>query len=85
MSSRCGRYACSTAPAAVLTALTYLVDRNHAQYAGALPLEEQMRIVRGGKGQAGGNMEYVLKTFRHLQAAGVHDPRLAALAARLTG
>jgi cation transport protein ChaC len=66
-------------------ALTYLVDRNHAQYAGALPLEEQLRLVRGGKGQSGANIDYVLNTLRHLQAEGVHDPRLAALAARLTG
>jgi cation transport protein ChaC len=66
-------------------ALTYLVDRNHAQYAGALPLEEQLRLVRGGKGQSGANIDYVLNTLRHLQAGGVHDPRLAALAARLTG
>ena len=66
-------------------ALTYLVDRNHAQYAGALPLEEQLRLVRGGKGQSGANIDYVLNTLRHLEAEGVHDPRLAALAARLSG
>ena len=66
-------------------ALTYLVDRNHGQYAGALPLEEQLRLVRGGKGQSGANIDYVLNTLRHLEAEGVHDPRLAALAARLTG
>jgi cation transport protein ChaC len=66
-------------------ALTYLVDRNHAQYAGALPLEEQLRLVRGGKGQSGANIDYVLNTLRHLEAEGVHDPRLAALASRLSG
>ena len=66
-------------------ALTYLVDRNHGQYAGALPLEEQLRLVRGGKGQSGANIDYVLNTLRHLKAEGVHDPRLAALAARLSG
>jgi cation transport protein ChaC len=67
----------------VVTALTYLVDRNHAQYAGALPLEEQLRLVRGGKGQSGENVEYVLNTVRHLEEEGVHDPLLSALAARL--
>jgi glutathione-specific gamma-glutamylcyclotransferase len=65
-------------------ALTYLVDRNHDQYAGGLPFDEQVRIVRDGKGQAGGNVEYVLKTLRHLQDAGVHDDLLEGLAARLT-
>jgi cation transport protein ChaC len=67
----------------VLKALTYLVDRNHDQYAGGLSLDEQVRIVRDGKGQAGGNVEYVLKTLRHLQDAGVHDPLLSGIAARL--
>ena len=41
----------------VLKALTYLVDRNHSQYAGDLPLEAQIRIVKSGKGQAGGNVD----------------------------
>jgi cation transport protein ChaC len=64
-------------------ALTYLVDRNHEQYAGILSLEEQFRMVSGGKGQSGENAEYVLNTVRHLEEAGVHDALLAALAARL--
>jgi glutathione-specific gamma-glutamylcyclotransferase len=69
----------------VLKALTYLVDRSHAQYAGDLLLEEQLRMVRGGKGQAGGNVEYVMKTLRHLEETGVQDPLLASIAAHLTG
>jgi cation transport protein ChaC len=68
----------------VLKALTYLVDRNHAQYAGDLPLELQIRIVKGGKGQAGGNVEYVIKTLRHLHEAGVRDPLLSEIAVHLT-
>ncbi len=64
-------------------ALCYLVDPNHAQYAGSLSLEEQLHVVRNGKGQAGGNIEYVLNTVRHLESVGVHDPLLAALAKQL--
>ena len=67
----------------VLKALTYLVDRNHDQYAGRLSLEEQIRIVLCGKGQAGGNVEYVMKTLRHLEETGVHDDLLAGIAAHL--
>ena len=67
-----------------LKALTYLVDRNHAQYAGGLSFEAQLRIVRGGKGQAGGNAEYVMRTLRHLEETGVHDDLLSNLAAHLT-
>jgi glutathione-specific gamma-glutamylcyclotransferase len=66
-----------------LKALTYLVDRRHAQYAGGLSLEDQVRIVKSGKGQAGGNVEYVMRTLRHLEEAGVTDPYLARLAAHL--
>jgi glutathione-specific gamma-glutamylcyclotransferase len=68
----------------VLKALTYLVDRNHDQYAGGLSLEEQIRIILGGKGQAGGNVEYVMKTLRHLEETGVHDDLLAGIAAHIT-
>jgi cation transport protein ChaC len=64
-------------------ALCYLVNPNHSQYAGSLSLEEQLHIVRHGKGQAGGNIEYVLNTVRHLEKAGVHDRALSALAERL--
>jgi cation transport protein ChaC len=66
-----------------LRALTYLVDRNHDQYAGGLSLEEQVRIVKTGKGQAGGNVEYVMRTLRHLEEAGVTDPYLTKLAKHL--
>ena len=37
----------------VLKALTYLVDRSHAQYAGDLSLEEQLRMVRGDAREQG--------------------------------
>jgi cation transport protein ChaC len=64
-------------------ALTYLVDRRHPQYAGGLSLEDQVRIVKSGKGQAGGNVEYVMRTLRHLEEAGVTDPYLTRIAAHL--
>ncbi|MGV1014831.1 MAG: gamma-glutamylcyclotransferase, partial [Methyloceanibacter sp.] len=69
--------------ARAVTALTYLVDPKHAQYAGRLPLEDQLRMIRGNRGQSGDNVEYVLNTVRHLEEAGVHDAPLATLAARL--
>jgi glutathione-specific gamma-glutamylcyclotransferase len=67
----------------MVNALTYLVDRNHVQYAGVLSLEEQLRMVSGGRGQSGENAEYVLNTVWHLEEAGIHDPLLGALAKRL--
>jgi cation transport protein ChaC len=66
-----------------IEALTYLADRSHRQYAGRLSLEEQLRIVRDCKGEAGANVEYVLNTVRHLEEEGVHDAALTAIASRL--
>ena len=67
-----------------VNAVCYLVDRNHEQYAGCLSVEDQICIVKAGKGQAGGNVEYVLKTLRHLRELEVTDPLLEGLAAHLT-
>lgn len=64
-------------------ALTYVADPTHAQYAGALDIETQLRIVRAGRGQAGANIDYVLNTVEHLESLGTHDPLLFALAERL--
>lgn len=64
-------------------ALTFVADPTHAQYAGALDLEAQLRIVRAGRGQAGPNIDYVLNTVEHLESLGTHDPLLFALAERL--
>lgn len=64
-------------------ALTYLADPCHPQFAGRLSLDEQFRIVRGGEGQAGANVEYVLNTVQHLEELGVHDAPLADLATLL--
>jgi cation transport protein ChaC len=69
----------------IVKALTYLADPNHAQYAGGLTLDEQLRIVRACKGEAGANIDYVLNTVRHLEEEGVHDAVLAHIAAQLAG
>lgn len=66
------------------TALCYVVERGHPQYAGVLALEEQHRLVRQGRGQSGPNVDYVLNTVRHLDELGIADARLKALA-RLLG
>lgn len=66
-----------------VSALTYVVDRAHAQYAGQLSLDETYDQVRGAVGQSGPNEEYVLSTADLLAEAGIADPRLHTLAARL--
>lgn len=64
-------------------ALTYIVDRRHRQYAGRLPEEEQLRLVRQGIGRSGANPEYVIRTAEHLELLGLRDPALRRLAQAL--
>ncbi|NVK35578.1 MAG: gamma-glutamylcyclotransferase [Rhodobacteraceae bacterium] len=64
-------------------ALTYVVDRKHPQYAGALPLEEQLKIVRRAIGKSGQNPEYVLNTAQHLQDMAIKDHNVSWLAREL--
>ena len=66
-----------------VAALVYIVDQRHGQYAGRLPQEEILRLVRQGVGVSGRNPAYVAATHDHLAEIGVRDARLAAIAARL--
>jgi cation transport protein ChaC len=64
-------------------AVTYVADRNHPQYAGRLPHEDLVRLVRQGHGISGANPDYVHATQRHLMEMGVSDPVLARIAEHL--
>jgi glutathione-specific gamma-glutamylcyclotransferase len=66
-----------------ISALTYVVDRGHVQYAGRLPLAEQLRIVQQGHGRSGNNRDYVLSTVKAIEAEGFRDAPLHQLALML--
>jgi glutathione-specific gamma-glutamylcyclotransferase len=66
-----------------ISAMTYVVDRGHVQYAGRLPLNEQLRIVQQGHGRSGNNRDYVLSTVRAIEAQGFRDGQLHRLALML--
>ena len=66
-----------------ISALTYVADRSHVQYAGRVPLGEQLRIVRQGHGRSGANRDYVLATVRAIEAEGFRDEQLHRLALML--
>lgn len=66
-----------------ISALAYVVDRRHQQYAGGLAEADLVRLVRQGVGQSGANPDYVRSTHAHLLEMGVNDPILARVAARL--
>jgi cation transport protein ChaC len=66
-----------------VTAVTYVIDRDHVQYCGGLPLEEQARIIARAVGGRGPNIEYLHNTEAHLREIGLHDPDLAWLVDRV--
>jgi cation transport protein ChaC len=72
-------------PARPVSALCYMVDRSHVQYAGRLPLNEQLHHVRQGHGQSGANRDYVLATVAAMEAMGLGESDLHLLAERLRG
>jgi cation transport protein ChaC len=65
------------------TALAYLVDRGHGQYAGKLDEDTQFGIVAEARGQSGANRDYVINTARHLAELAMPDALLTRLASRL--
>ena len=71
------------AGADAVEALAYVVDRGHEQYAGRLPDDELLRLVRQGRGLSGANPDYVRSTHDHLTEMGVLDPLLRRLVAAL--
>jgi len=66
-----------------VSALTFVVDRGHVQYAGRLSLAEQLRHVQQGHGRSGNNRDYVLSTVKSIEAQGFRDPQLHQLALTL--
>jgi glutathione-specific gamma-glutamylcyclotransferase len=71
--------------ARAVSALCYMVDRSHPQYAGRLTLEQQLHHVRQGHGQSGANRDYVVSTVAALEALGYRETELHLLADRLRG
>lgn len=66
-----------------ILARCYMVDRSHAQYAGKLPLEEQVRIISKAVGQSGINTDYLHSTVAHLDELGITDGPLHKVSRRL--
>jgi len=66
-----------------VSALAYVVDRGHVQYAGRLSPAEQLRYVQQGHGRSGNNRDYVLSTVKSIEAQGFRDAQLHQLALML--
>lgn len=61
-------------------AVCYVVDPDHAQYCGGLPLADQARIIAHARGDRGPNSEYLFNTADHLAGLGIADEELSGLA-----
>jgi len=66
-----------------VTALVYVINPDHVQYCGGLPLEEQAQIIAKAEGGMGPNPEYLFNTAAHLADIGLHDPDLEWLSQRV--
>ena len=58
------------------TALGYVADRKHPQYAGKLDVAEIARRIRGSIGLSGSNVDYLRNTVLHLEEMGIHEGTL---------
>ncbi|MFY2825656.1 gamma-glutamylcyclotransferase [Ruegeria sp. MALMAid1280] len=67
----------------VVTAVTYVIDADHVQYCGGMPLEEQAQIIAHAVGGRGPNTEYLYNTAEHLAEIDLRDPDLEWLAQRV--
>ena len=65
------------------TALTFVIDRQHAQYAGKLDVEHAATVVSRARGGSGHNAEYVRNTLAHLEELSIIDDMLKAIILRL--
>lgn len=61
------------------SALVFLSDVKHSQWAGALTLEQQADLIAGARGLSGPNIEYLADLVSHLRAEGVRDSAMEHL------
>jgi glutathione-specific gamma-glutamylcyclotransferase len=61
----------------------YIVRREHPQYAGQLAADRLLDLVRRGVGRSGNCRDYLVTTVSHLEAMGIVDGPLHALAKAL--
>jgi cation transport protein ChaC len=58
---------------------TFVADSGHRQYAGHLPNEERIRLLRQGVGPKGSARDYLASTVTHLDDLGIRDGHMHAL------
>jgi len=66
-----------------IVALTFVVRRDHPQYAGKLPLAKQVEVLDRACGAFGSSLDYLERTRVALVSHGIVDPYLEKLAGQL--
>lgn len=66
-----------------LRAIAFVVDRTKPGYAPRMDDEKVLDVIAGAHGHYGACADYLLETAKALTASGIHDARIARLAARL--
>ncbi len=76
----------------LVRAVTYVAERSHQAYARSLSEAEQAHLIRGARGSAGANVDYLANTLAHLAELGIRErslerlkTRIGAVAVRETG
>lgn len=64
-------------------AICYVIDPDHVQYCGGLPLEKQAQIIATAVGDRGPNTDYLFNTCKGIDALGLPDADLAFLQKRV--
>jgi len=59
-----------------IAAYTFIVRRDHGQYAGKLEMDEEARLVAQGIGPNGSALDYLGNTLEHLDDLGIREGRL---------
>lgn len=70
-------------PTGDISTLCFVVNRQAVSYVPKLEINQTLEIINRAKGRYGPCTEYVLQTHHALEAAGIRDKRLAAIATAL--
>jgi glutathione-specific gamma-glutamylcyclotransferase len=66
-----------------LVALTFVVRRDHPQYAGRLPIAKQVEVISKARGAFGASADYLERARVALVSHGIVDPYLEQLATKI--
>ena len=64
-------------------AVTFVVDTNHCQYCGDLPIERAAHHIAFAEGRRGACRDYLANTAAHARALNIHDPYIEELVERV--